>query len=224
MGCIFISYRRHDSSGFAGRIYDHLVTCFGKDRVFMDVSGIAPGEDFTRVISARLSSCSACLAIIGERWVDELTRPSGGEDFVRIEIGSAIQGKVRVIPVLVGGASMPRGEQLPDELRPLATLNAMPITHESFDDGMARLIEVLEPGKHKEDVAHDTMGWRLPLICLFVALLATLVTRYFFASSSLTADAPLSAAETLFVFLIFLTVIGSAVWLFARRRRHRISE
>ncbi len=50
MGTIFISYRREESAGHAGRIYDHLRERFGRDRVFMDVTAIEPGVDFVETI------------------------------------------------------------------------------------------------------------------------------------------------------------------------------
>ena len=66
---IFISYRRDDSAGHTGRIYDRLATQFGPAQVFMDVDAIQPGEDFTRVLAERTKSCSALVAIIGRQWL-----------------------------------------------------------------------------------------------------------------------------------------------------------
>jgi len=228
MSCIFISYRRRDSSGYAGRIYDHLVAHFGKARVFMDVSGIGPGEDFAHVISSRLSSCSAFLPIIGEQWLratDEggVPRLTRDDDLVRMEIDNALRSGVRIIPVLVGGASMPRAADLPAEMRSLSSLNAMSVTHETFDEGMIRLIRVLGGAERPHPRWLESLSLRVQFLCLMVAGVATLFTRYLFDSMRVTADAPFGAAETVFVFLVYLTVIACAVWLLARRRKQRAS-
>jgi TIR domain-containing protein len=77
-GGVFISYRRQESSGLAGRLYDRLAARFGDDQVFMDVDAIAPGLDFTEVLADAVSTCEVLLAIIGPRWLnatDEEGRP-----------------------------------------------------------------------------------------------------------------------------------------------------
>src|SRR5258708_35012303 len=104
----FISYRREDGSGSAGRIYDHLVQSFGEDRVFMDVDAIEPGQDFVEVIQQAVGSCSALIAVIGRNWSglrgDGSRRIDDPEDFVHLEVAAALERGVRVIPVLVDDA------------------------------------------------------------------------------------------------------------------------
>ena len=58
---IFISYRRDDTEGEAGRLYDDLVRTFGENSVFMDVAGINPGMDFRKAIDDNVAElrCSA---------------------------------------------------------------------------------------------------------------------------------------------------------------------
>ena len=70
MGAIFISYRREDSEGHAGRLFEDLVERFGKGSVFIDVTGIEPGRDFRKVIDAKVASCGVLLAVIGNRWLE----------------------------------------------------------------------------------------------------------------------------------------------------------
>ena len=66
---IFISYRRDDAEGQAGRLFDDLSTHFGRDAVFMDVAGIKKGLDFRRIIEEHVTSCGVLLVMIGKRWL-----------------------------------------------------------------------------------------------------------------------------------------------------------
>src|SRR5688572_4555799 len=145
---IFICYRRDDAEGYAGRLYDRLNARFPR-RVFMDVTGISPGADFTRVISDTVGSCHVLIAIIGRHWATmkdaaERRRLDLADDYVRHEIGTALRRNITVIPVLVRGAQMPSREVLPPDLAPLSTRNALEVTDGDFDHDVQRLIEVLE--------------------------------------------------------------------------------
>lgn len=115
---VFISYRRADSDYPAGWLFDRAAEHFGRVRVFKDVDSLQPGDDFAEVITTAVSLCSALVAVIGERWLtitDEYGRRrlDNPEDFVRLEIEAALTRGVRVIPVLVNGAGMPRSTDLP---------------------------------------------------------------------------------------------------------------
>lgn len=145
---IFISYRREESAGHAGRIYDRLRERFGRDRVFMDVSAIEPGVDFVEAIDRAVGSCAVLLVIIGRRWLD--CTDSGGRrrlddprDFIRLEVGTALRRNIRVIPVLVQDAAMPGEGDLPDDLKLLARRNAFEINDSHWDSNMAQLEETL---------------------------------------------------------------------------------
>ena len=100
MRAIFISYRREDAEGQAGRLFNDLARYFGEDSVFMDVAGIEPGRDFRRVIDEHVASCGVLLAMIGKTWIDA-TDESGRRrledpmDFVRLETASALSGTFR---------------------------------------------------------------------------------------------------------------------------------
>ncbi len=149
MSKIFISYRRDDSSGYAGRLYDRLSQHFGINQVFMDVDHIEPGEDFAEIINQAVGSCSILLALIGRSWItaadkNGARRLDDPEDFVRLEITSAISSNVRVMPLLVDGASMPLAHQLPEALTLLARRQAAELSNTRFHQDVDRLIENIE--------------------------------------------------------------------------------
>jgi len=125
---VFISYRRDDAAGFSNAIHDRLVEHLPKDQVFMDVLGIEPGADFVKKLESTVDNCDVLLALIGKRWAGEDGTGRGRihdpQDWVRVEIAAAIRRGVRVIPVLLDGASMPKAESLPEDLRPLVRMNA----------------------------------------------------------------------------------------------------
>lgn len=125
---IFISYRRDDSAGYAEHLYADLSRHFPSEEIFMDLDHLEPGDNFPKVIEEAVASCSVLLALIGREW---LTVKAGGrlrlsneEDFVRLEIAAALCRNIRVIPILVHGASMPRRKDLPEDLAPLADRQA----------------------------------------------------------------------------------------------------
>lgn len=133
MARIFISYRRDDSAAHAGRLYDRLEYHFGQGQVFMDVDAIKPGLDFVEVVQEAVSVCDGLVAVIGKEWL-HLSNAAGGrrledpDDMVRLEIATALNRGIPVIPVLVQGAQMPRGNDLPDGLKPLASRNALEVS------------------------------------------------------------------------------------------------
>jgi formylglycine-generating enzyme required for sulfatase activity len=143
---IFISYRRVDSSDVTGRIYDRLVSTFDRNSVFKDVDSIPFGVDFREHLDQAVSQCQVCLVVVGRTWLEAKDkagrrRLDNTQDFVRIEIESALKRKIPVIPVLVGGASMPGPEQLPPSLEPLAYRNGAQVRSDpDFHRDMDRLI------------------------------------------------------------------------------------
>jgi hypothetical protein len=126
---IFISYRREDTSASASRIYEWLSERYGDDQVFMDVDTIEPGLDWAQAIDRAVGSADLVLALIGADWLAELNRrlEGGGDDPMRHELETALARDMRVIPVLVGGAEMPRPEDLPPDLAPLTRRHAFQI-------------------------------------------------------------------------------------------------
>jgi hypothetical protein len=146
MGAIFISYRRDDTEGHAGRLYEDLVERFGRQSVFFDVSAIEPGQDFRKAIDANVARCSVLLAMIGPRWLDAsggARRIDDAGDFVRLEIASALRREVPVVPVLVQGAKMPTAAQLPADVADLAWRNAVELSHARWPSDVQVLAQAL---------------------------------------------------------------------------------
>ena len=130
MAKIFLSYRRQDSAGVAGRIYDRLRAHFGKDAVFMDIDSIPFGADFREHIDAAVGQCDVVLAVIGTKWAGETNghrRLDDPRDFVRIELESALHRNLPVIPILIDHARMPGEADLPPSLARLAFRNAIDV-------------------------------------------------------------------------------------------------
>ena len=149
MDGIFISYRRDDSAGYAGRLYDRLAAHFGPRRVFMDVEGIEPGLDFVDAIEEAVSSCRVLISVIGDEWASATDaagrrRLDDANDFIRLETGAALKRGIRVVPVLVGGAVMPLAAELPEELKALTRRQAIEISHKQWEASTGELIRTLE--------------------------------------------------------------------------------
>ena len=146
---IFISYRRDESSGYAGRIGDKFVEHFGEDRIFRDLDSIEPGLDFAEVIKRAVDSTEVMIVVIGRNWVTATDaagqkRLENPDDYVRIEIATALKRNTRVIPLLVQGAVMPSAEELPDDLAPLTRRNAFELHESSWREEIQRLINMLD--------------------------------------------------------------------------------
>jgi hypothetical protein len=145
---IFISYRRRETAGHAGRLYDGLVEHFGDERVFMDVT-MEPGVDFAETIQDAVGSCGALVALIGEEWLT-VTDANGNRriddpaDVHRMEIEAALNRNVRLIPALVQDADMPPATDLPNELKPLVARQAVELSDQRWDYDVGRLVSVLE--------------------------------------------------------------------------------
>ena len=147
---IFISYRRDDSAGHAGRLFDYLSAHFGADNIFMDIDTIDPGEDFRKAISRAVGTCDVVLVLIGKQWLG-MTDAQGRRrlddprDWVRMEVAAALANRrTRVIPVLVREASMPDVQELPEGLKELVWRNAMELSDKRFQYDVNKLIQVIE--------------------------------------------------------------------------------
>jgi hypothetical protein len=148
-GRIFISYRREETAYPAGWLYDRLIDRFAKGQVFKDIDSIALGDDFVQVITAAVGSCDVLLALIGDRWLtvadeDGRRRLDSPDDFVRLELEAALARNVRVIPILVEGARMPRAAELPPSLAGLVRRQALELSPARFDADTGRLLKVLD--------------------------------------------------------------------------------
>jgi uncharacterized membrane protein YhaH (DUF805 family) len=216
---IFINYRRGDSQAAAGRLNDRLLLHFGRDQVFMDVEAIEPGVDFVTWIDEQVASCGVFISVIGPDWLaartpDGRPRLSEPNDYVRLEIEAALKRNIRVIPVLVDGATMPQSADLPGSIDALARRQAVQIAHHRFTadcDDLARGIKrafglaEAEPASVLQHDAARKRGWidivfsfhgrisRLQFLIGFVAVLAIEVTLGVAISS--TASSIFDGAE-----------------------------
>jgi hypothetical protein len=145
---VFISYRREDSAGHAGRLFDAIAARFGDDHVFMDVD-LGPGVDFEHRITQTIGESDVLVVVIGPRWAT-VSRDGGQprlfeeRDYVRLEVETALaRPEVKVIPVLVAGAQMPTSEQLPDSIQPLRRRNALELSDPRWRYDVGRLVNSL---------------------------------------------------------------------------------
>lgn len=160
-GQIFISYRRDDTEYVASWIRERLERYFGKERVFEDVYSIEPGSDFVREITSAVTSCVVLIAVIGDQWLtisdsDGRRRLDDPKDWVRIEIETALERNIHVVPVLVGRARMPQESQLPESLAGLARRQALELMPRTFDT--SRLRPVIEQALAASSAAGETPG------------------------------------------------------------------
>lgn len=148
MAEIFLSYRRQDSQSATGRLADSLEAWFGPEHVFRDHDAIVAGEDFADAIRRAIDASTVVLVVIGPRWVGAADaqgrqRLALADDFVRIEIESALDAGVPLVPVLVEGATMPGAHQVPDSLAAFTRCQAMELSELRWRYDARRLCEVL---------------------------------------------------------------------------------
>ncbi len=148
-GRVFISYRRSDAAYPASWLFDLLVARYGRDRVFKDVDSISPGENFAEAIAAAVQSCTVLLAVIGRHWLTAAAEDGGRRlddhgDFVRMEIELALRQNVRVIPVLVDEARLPRAGELPPGLGELSRRQAIELGPHQFKADTMRFLTALD--------------------------------------------------------------------------------
>ncbi len=161
---IFICYRRDDSRAEAGRLEDALKLRFGKGNVFRDTSNIPAGARWDDQIHETLTSAQVVLVLIGLHWLDARdesgrSRLEDPEDYVRREIEHGLTAdRVRVVPLLLDGARMPRADELPESLTELVDLQAFTLADDSWDADVETLRT--SPGGHLATAAHDRMAGR----------------------------------------------------------------
>jgi hypothetical protein len=177
MSGLFISYRREDSAGFAGRLADALEKGLGAEQVFRDVDDIPPGQDFVEAIRTQLPQLDVVLVLIGPLWSDiardGMRRLADPDDFVRLEIRLALALGKPVIPVLVGGARMPAEEDLPEDIRALARRQAFTLSDAGWKGDVARLSEAIRPmlsGRRRVARVRRPLAWALAGSALAVLL------------------------------------------------------
>lgn len=149
MANIIISYRRSDSAAIAGRIRDRLAVYYGADAVFMDIDSIPFGIDFRQQIQEMVTKNHIMLVLIGAKWMGAkkggMSRITDDKDPIRIEIETALKQRMPLIPILVGGASMPKSSALPESLQKLCFLNAAEVDDgRDFHQHVDRLIRAMD--------------------------------------------------------------------------------
>lgn len=186
MGIVFINYRRDQTAGEARALYNDLVKLLGADRVFMDVDNIALGRDFREVLRQRLDDCEVMLTLVGRGWAD--ARDAAGrrrleqsDDFVRLEIATALQRNVTVTPVLLQDARMPGADTLPEDLKPLAYRNGFEIAHQTWDSNVRELVTRLGLAPARGQVPAAARS-RAPLVAGLAALVAAGAAGVWFAT------------------------------------------
>ncbi len=144
---IFISYRQADTEGHVGRLYDHLARVFDEKEIFRDLDSLHGGEEFTPVCKQMVEGCDVFLAVIGPSWLnirdDKGRRLDNPKDVVRREIATALNQKKRIIPVLVGRASIPKSQDLPLEISTLFNHKAVEISPERFAYDIDQLVQAI---------------------------------------------------------------------------------
>jgi class 3 adenylate cyclase/tetratricopeptide (TPR) repeat protein len=190
---LFLSYRREDSAGYAGRLWDALVEAFGNEAVFMDIDTIAPGSNFVEVINENLRDCDVALVVIGPNWltaVDERQRRrlEDPRDFVRLEVEVALSRGIHVLPVLVARARMPSAGDLSPTLEALAHRQAFELSDRRWRDDVGALIDWLQtPAPQRTTVPAPEDAAPRQERKVVTVLVAELIR--------LTADAPLDPED-----------------------------
>jgi hypothetical protein len=157
---IFISYRRGDTTAYAGWLADRLGNHFGEQNIFRDIGSVEPGVDFVEAIERALEASDVMLVVIGSSWGSKLieTSKTGREDYTRLEVATALKRNIWVVPVLVQGAAMPRADELPDDLAALARRNALELHDTNWQSDTQHLITVLERRRQEEITERFTQG------------------------------------------------------------------
>jgi hypothetical protein len=141
---VFISYRRDEAAAYAGRLYDRLAARFGREKVFLDMENVGWGEDFVDIITAAAESCAVMIVLVSRGWARGAGEKTGADDYVRLEVATALGRKVRVIPILIQGAALPAPKELPEDLAPLVRRNALALSDSRWERDVEDLIKTLE--------------------------------------------------------------------------------
>jgi len=181
MASVFLSYRREDARADAGRLYDRLSARLGAHKVFMDIDDITAGENFVEKLKKTLGQCNHLLLVIGPRWLSATDaegnpRLYAPNDFVRLEVLTALERGITLIPVLVGGARMPERGELPSQLADVVVHQAIQVSDERFHEDVDRLIAAIRRAEH------DGLAlWRRPIAwaASFVLAAAAVALGYF---------------------------------------------
>ncbi len=209
---VFISYRRSESTGEAGRLSDSLEKLLDAACVFRDADDISPGDDFEATLEGELAGTTAVVVLIGKQWSAELAaRLARSEtDYVRREVATALRLGKRVIPVLLNGAELPAADDLPTDLRALLRHQALSVRDEAWNEDAGRLA----------DAIGRPYSWgKLALRAALAVLLILLTTWYGVASLAPADSDQIMLARGLVLTLLFAYAGGE--WWASRRKGRR---
>lgn len=163
---IFISYRRSDTGGRAGRLNADLARHFGAKNIFFDIANINAGDNFVKSIDMSISQCQVLLAVIGDQWLSSLNKQehqsSFNQDYVRHEITSALARDVKVIPVLVQETSMPNSSALPKDMQSITSKEPSRLSDKHWSRDVKELVRKLQP----------ISKWQMFIITVFIVFLS----------------------------------------------------
>ncbi|WP_454061080.1 toll/interleukin-1 receptor domain-containing protein [Candidatus Nitrospira salsa] len=159
---IFISYRRNDSEGWAGRLTETLQLAFGEESVFFDFDSITPSSEWRHALEKGIISCKLLVAIIGPCW-SKAMHPSGGlrlddpDDLVRFELVTALEKGIAILPVLVGNASLPKATELPDVLQRILAFQALVLPSRHWKHEVGSILDIIEEllGRRRAQTPHS---------------------------------------------------------------------
>lgn len=215
---IFINYRHDDAPGTAGRICDHLKDTFGPDSLFID-EAIPKGENFEKCLNAQLDAAFVFLAIIGRKWLHVRDkqghrRLDTDDDWVRVEIATALGRQIKVIPVLIDGAVMPHASDLPDNLRPLANRQHITLRNLEFGQDIAALLDTLREALDSDHLngggANGSTASNAPLV-IQAKKFQELVHRYLTTGKRLSVGRFVAGLLIFAAVALFIYVVGGPV-------------
>ena len=209
-GKLFISYRRGDARGIAGRLSDTIAAYFGDQRVFRDIESIEGGADFGNVIEESLQTADAVIVLIGPDWLtlqddNGQRRIDDPQDWVAQEIAVAMQLKKPVFPVLVENASMPRAEELPEKLKHLTRYNAISISDDRWKTDVERLAKIISfeiPSASERKLYYVNLGVSFALSASLISIVGIALT--IFSSLSVTL-------RILWISFPFIVILSSSL-------------
>lgn len=212
MAELFVSYRRSDSAGEAGRLVDSLAREMGRGIAFRDVVGLLPGERFDQALEQAISRAEVVLVLIGQEWLAELQRRQTLPDIdhVRAEVALALRLGKRVVPVLLGTTPMPPAAQLPEDLKPLSMCHAIGLRDEAWMQDVARLADAIG-----RPYRFDRLLWRVALALPLWLLAGWQLAPLWFAQRA--SDYAFTRHLLLGVALAY--ALAEAAWAWRHRRR-----
>lgn len=188
---VFICYRTIDTAGYAGRLYDHLTSTFGKRKVFLDKEGFRISQKITPHTREILAKSSAFLALIGRNW---LRKSDGSPDYVVEEIKEALRIGLPIIPLFFDGTQMPSPTELPHAIKEFSDILGFEVRHNDFVGDVNIIIDRLKTAninrgkspvilKRKEQFVGSVAVYKLEVDGVSIGSIASGGNEKFFVNS-----------------------------------------